>query len=241
MTYIFFLYFKEQDYYDCRTFGERPSWGHWKWKSFNYMEQVSPKKMDDNNNNEKSLVKVVFWAGRFTFLLSPSQEKAWRVFPNQIRLGFVGSSFYLGVWTWQFWTKYSCGRYASVWGMTLSNWNILVPIAFPFTALKAYRTWYHYFYLLALLTQSSVDYMLLAIGCVILRLQMNKHIIWKHFSSVFRWTKVYSTLWKIQLFKVFSGLRERDLFVMSVSLLKPFYSHYLINNLAVIILLVLQK
>lgn len=133
--------------------------------------------MDDNNNNKTSLVKVVFWAGRFTSLLSPSQEKAWRIFSNQIRLGFVGSSFYLGVWTWQFWTKYSCGRYASVWGMTLSNWNILVPIAFLFTALKAYRTYrYHYFYLLALLTQSSVDYMLLAIGCVILQLQMNKHI-----------------------------------------------------------------
>ena len=82
MTYFFFLYFKEQDYYDCRTFGERLSWGHWKWKSFNYMEQVSPKKMDDNNNIETSLVKVVFWAGRFTFLLSPSQEKAWRIFPN---------------------------------------------------------------------------------------------------------------------------------------------------------------
>lgn len=145
MTYIFFLYFKEQDYYDCRTFGERLSWGHWKWKSFNYMEQVSPKKMDDNNNNKTSLVKVVFWAGRFTFLLSPSQEKAWRIFPNQIRLGFVGSSFYLGVWTWQFWTKYSCGRYASVWGMTLSNWNILVPFAFPFVALKGVHT------------QSSVD------------------------------------------------------------------------------------
>ena len=46
------------------------------------MEQVSPKKMDDNNNIETSLVKVVFWAGRFTFLLSPSQEKAWRIFPN---------------------------------------------------------------------------------------------------------------------------------------------------------------
>ncbi len=41
---------------------------------------------------------------------------AWRVLPEQVRLGSVGSSLHLGVWTGGYWTQHSGGRHFAFWG-----------------------------------------------------------------------------------------------------------------------------
>lgn len=66
---------------------------------------------------------------RFSFFSCTISIRFWSFFqkatgwilPDEIRLGFVGSEVYMGVWTWQYWTKYSSRWYITFWSKSISS------------------------------------------------------------------------------------------------------------------------